>query len=386
MILLADRLTEAAERKQAVAPLTLNRSSKLNGKAGEYDGIPILTLAQTQELLRAQYAEAAQAGIRVKLPNLQYPNIVPIRADAFDLDLSENRQRNPEKRRKKLVAQFGENGERFNFDDFEVVTALLRPDGTLFPGAGMGRVWSVVNLLKRPDLLIPTLIKGIVGDQPEKRTFVHSMTNTAPISSAELFMTYGNMTGADYELHRAYVAELNRLGLTTVPGGPNAVTYTATIFCCRLGTLATAHDKARKWWFARTNSKGVYKTKVEGCAMAAVGAFAYLYGDTVDWTRAERKFGNKIFDDIKRIAVETYTDAKSHQGRDDAPAVLKWMVRQYNTGTKPSRFKLLDIAEAVKIRDDFERPDAKKGVVGAKFFNEMHDAWRMFDTVDDSED
>ena len=62
------------------------------------------------------------------------------------------------------------------------------------------------------------------------------------------------------------------------------------------------------------------------------------------------------------------------------------MVRQYNTGTKPSRFKLLDIAEAVKIRDDFERPDAKKGVVGAKFFNEMHDAWRMFDTVDDSED
>lgn len=339
--------------------------------------------AENAERIEEAYANAAANSIRRKLPNLRYPTIVPVRADKFILDLSESRQRDPEKRQRKLTNQFGENGEKLDMDDFEVITAIPRENGLFFPAKGMGRVWSVINLLKRPDLELPTLIKQTTGDQVEKRTFVQSQTTTVPIKSAELFMTYGNMEGKDYELHRVYVRELNRLGLTTVPGhGGTSLTLTAAIFALRLGKLEEAYNDARRWFYPDTYAAGrrlgQYKHKVEGVALVVAAALRYVYGDKVDWKRADAKFTGIDFDAFKRDAL-IELEGQHHQSRDDAPAVLRWMIRRYNSnGQFRKGYEKLDPSEALSIRDDFEK--------GCQFWKDMNDAWRMEDRQAQSDD
>lgn len=326
--------------------------------------------------------EAEASPPRRQLPNLERPIIDYVRADRFVLDLSENRQRDPILREDALKKQFGENGELFDFEKFEVVTALPREDGSLFPSAGMGRVWSIVNLLKRPDLEIPVLIKREVGDQKEKRAFVHSVTNAVPIKKAQLFMTLGNLTGKEYEIHRAIVQELARLGLTTIPGaGPHSITLTSAIFAARLGTLSEAYRLCRKWWFGDiVKSTGQYRHKVEGTALTAVAALLYTYGPYLDYDRLDQKFAGKDFNKFKADAIEACGNP-TDQGRDDAPSVVKWMTRKYNNNPPKrgdgafKKFTNMDFAETSQIREDFDR--------GAPLFKEMHDTWRMFDRADD---
>jgi hypothetical protein len=313
-----------------------------------------------------------------QLPNLQRPIIEFVRADRFVLDLSENRQRDPVLREKKLKKQFGENGELFDFEKFELVTALPRDDGSLWPSAGMGRIWSVINLLKRPDLEIPVLIKREKGDQKEKRAFVHSVTNAVPINKASLFMTLGNLTGKEYEVPRAIVQELTRLGLTTVPGaGANSVTLTAAIFAGRLGVLSDAYRLCRKWWFADTVKRtGNYKRQVEGIALTAVSALLYTFDDVLDYDRLDSKFEGKDFDAIKKDATSAYSPGAKPEGRELSQIIAKWMCRKYNGNPpKTGRFTSLDFSQTLQIRDDFDKD--------SPLYKDMHDTWRMHDKSDD---
>lgn len=304
-----------------------------------------------------------------RLPNLTYPDIRPIRAGLFDIDISEDRQRDPELRKRKLIKQFGEHGEKFDFEKFEVVTAIPRANGRFFPSGGMGRVWAVMNLLQRPDLEVPTLIRRAQGDQAEKKAFVHSQTNTVPIKDAQLFMTYGSMQGRTYDAHRAIVDELRVLDYTTVPGhGSKSLTLSATIFAGRLGQLRKAIIVARSWWFgAQLQKNSEWKHKIEGSALAAIAAFLYVYDGVVDWKRLDKKFKNTNFETIKAEAIERFiADQTTHQGRDDAQAICKELVRRYNSGLQDGR---LSVADLSAIRDDFAKD---------VFFVKMHDIWRMF--------
>lgn len=307
---------------------------------------------------------------KVKLPNFDYPTIIPVRADLFDIDLSDHRQRDPELRKRKLIAQFGENGEKFNFDNFEVITALPRDNGRFFPSGGMGRIWAVINLVKRPDLEVPTLVKKQAGDQKEKLSFVQTQTGVSPIKAAQLFMTYGSLEGKAYEVHRAIVRELNRLGLTTVPGaGPNSITYTAAVFAGRLGKLEGAYNLARDWWFTDKLKAGAYRYKVEGTALAAIAAMLYSYDEhIIDLKHMAKRVKDLNYKEFKSDATTQYGNGTTHQGRDDAPALLHAMIDRYNS-RRPKNLKSLAFSETMHIRADFKE--------NAPLFREMHDAWRM---------
>lgn len=340
------------------------------------NGAPMLD-STDDPVYRALREIEASSGKR-QLPNFERPIIEWVRADRFELDLSENRQRDPELRKHRLEAQFGKHGELFDFEKFEVVTALPRENGKLWPSAGMGRVWSVINLCERPDLEIPVLIKREKGDQKEKRAFVHSVTNAVPISKASLFMTQGNLTGKDYEVHRAIVHELVRLGLTTVPGaGANSVTLTSAVFSARLGVLSDAHRLCRNWWFNATVKRtGNYKRQVEGTALTAVSALLYTFDGVLDYDRLDSKFEGKNFEDIKDDAIKAFSPGAKPEGRELSQIIVKWMCRKYNGNPpKTGKFISLDFSQTLQIRDDFDRD--------SPLYKDMHDTWRMHDKSDD---
>lgn len=305
-----------------------------------------------------------------KLPNFIYPDIRPVRADKFVIDFSSDRQRDPGKRKQRLIRQFGENGEKFDFDLFEVVTAVPRPDGTFFPSGGMGRVWAILNLVKRPDLELPTLIKRQSGDQAEIRSFYHTQTNVVPIAKGQLFMTEGRLTGTKWSEHRAIVETLDGMGCSTAPNfGPNAVTLSAAVFCGRLGQLREAHTLARRWWFAAKTPKGEYKFKVEGTAMDVCGALLYTYGpfSKAEWARLDKLFEGKNFEDLRRSALDDYSDPDA-QNRDQAPYIARKMIERFNS--RQPAGKRWDRDELLQIRMDF---------ADDPFWKDMHDAWRMKD-------
>jgi len=327
--------------------------------------------------------------IRTRIANLTLPEIKLISVNKLIVDLTEEAQRDAILRLKKLIKQFGENGEKFDMQRCGVLTVVRRSNGTYQVVDGAGRLFAIKELLKNNSLKVYCLILRDTGAQVEKQAFCDAKTGVVPLANGHLFMTQGYMEDTadnNYSVQRQIVNVLNKMNYTTAPGhGIKTLTLSAVVFAGRLGYLQEAYDIANRLWFQET--LGNSAKKVEGTALSALAAFLYTYKNDMTkkaWERLEKRLGKLDFKKLKATAQsknKRNIDAGLDQSRDESRALAEYMVKIHNSHL-PEGMSRLSSSNLHKIQKDFAHEQDW-------VWSYMNDAWRLkevgevYDVVDE---
>lgn len=240
--------------------------------------------------------------------------------DPKDLELDQ--QRPPEERRRELIKLYGERGEKFSLEHCGALKVKQRGKKYAIKDGG-GRWWTVMNLLKKPDLKLPCLIMEKTSDL---EAFVVAQASIK-VPNGKVFMARGNEPKNAYE-HRVCTI-LKEWGFTTTPGkGAKSLGVYHVIFGYDLGVLRLTLQIASQYW-----GQGEYK--IEGLALSGLIVFLYIYKDGPGFRidRLHHILKNVEYDDLKESARQFLPKNKEH-GRQWGNAMAKELVTQYNLSVR----------------------------------------------------
>lgn len=272
---------------------------------------------------------------------LERPDIPWIQAkdlyiDKNDLELDQ--QRNPEERRGELIKAYGERGERFSLEHCGALKVKEKGRGKYSIKDGGGRWWTVMNLLKKPELKLPCVIMKKTSDLD---AFVVAQ-KSVKVPPGKVFMARGNDPKNAYE-HRVCTV-LKDAGFTATPGrGPKSVNVNHAMFGYDLGVLRLALQIAGQYW-----GQGEYR--IEGLALAGLIGFLYTYKDTPGFKieRLHHVLKKVPYEELKESARQFLPRNKEH-GRQWGNAMAKELVTEYNLSV--SRIQRLELDELSKLQE-----------------------------------